>query len=262
MKAAEDFLNLVLEGHVIVAANTISNDGQVPCVQDMAAKILKSFIKLRMDEDTGEVSDGVYLYACDLMTLGFLWMGFHDAIREGDGERVMTYWKFFLVFFRMLGRKNYCIEAVNIQLLHKHHLSQRQSAQLVWSRFVNTHGRQGKNIPCDLHIEHLNKRLKGMLRNLGSNVKESTIVHAAKSIGIVHHICQLFEEETSHHKQAKKYGVPSSSQDLLKLTTELAALNIFNEQSGRSHDSIYIKKYLITKFNKTKYLEWVINHIY
>ncbi len=173
------------------------------------------------------------------MTLGFLWMGFHDVIREGDGDRVMTYWKFLLIIFRTLGRRNYSIEAVNIQLLHQYRLSKRQSAQLVWSRFINTHGRQGKNIPCDLHLEHLSRRLKGILRNLGSNIKESTITNATKSIGIVHNISQLFEEDTSNRRQAKKYGVPSSSQDLQKLTTELASLNIFKKHNGRSHAKVF-----------------------
>ena len=37
-------------------------------------------------------SDSVFVYA---LTLGLLWMGFHDAIREGDGERVIVYRKFF-----------------------------------------------------------------------------------------------------------------------------------------------------------------------
>ncbi len=72
-------------------------------------------MKLKFDEATG-VSDGVYLYTCDLMTLGFLWMGFHDALHEGDGVRAMTYWKFLLIIFRILARSNYSIEAVNIQL--------------------------------------------------------------------------------------------------------------------------------------------------
>ena len=33
---------------------------------------------------------------------------------------------------------------------------------------VNTHGFPGANIPCDLHMEHINSRLKIMLHNLGS----------------------------------------------------------------------------------------------
>ena len=259
MKAAEDFLEVVVKAHIVAAANSISEHMAIASVHDMATQIVKSFIKLRIGEANLGICDGVYLYASDLLTLGMIWMGFHDAIREGDGDRVMTYWKFFLPIFRLLGRKNYSIEAVDIQLLHHHHLSERQSAELVWSRFVNTHGRQGKNIPCDLHLEHLNRRLKSSLRNLCSNIKGNSVVRAAKSIGIVHHICQVFEEETTHHKE---YSIPASSQDFQKVINELTSLKVFDVIPGRDHESIHIKKNLLQKFDTKKFLEWVQNHIY
>lgn len=117
-------------------------------------------MNLNIVKPTNTSTDEVYLYACDLLTLGLLWMCFHDAIREGDGARVMIYWKFLLPVFKILGRRNYSIEAVTIQLQKYHHLSERQATQLTWSRFVNTNGRCGCNIPCDLYLEHLNRRLK------------------------------------------------------------------------------------------------------
>ena len=156
--------------------------------QEMAKKMVKSFVYLKVEESASDVDDGVYLYACDFLTLGLIWKGFYDAIREGDGERVMVYWKLFLPIFKLLGRKNYSTIAVDIQLLRHHHLSERQAAQLVWSRFINTHGRKGKNIPCDLHLEHLNRCLKDSLRNLHPNIKPKSVVRAAKAIGVVHHM--------------------------------------------------------------------------
>ena len=60
---------------------------------------------------------------------------------------------------------------------------------------MNTHGREGHNIPCDLHNEHLNRRMKIILRNLQSNVQISTILRAAKTIGIVQNICNVFQKE-------------------------------------------------------------------
>ena len=33
--------------------------------------------------------------------------------------------------------------------------SEKLRRQLIWSRFVNTHGSEGYNIPLDLHLEHL-----------------------------------------------------------------------------------------------------------
>ena len=61
-----------------------------------------------------------------------------------------------MIVFRNTGRKNYSIEALNIQL---------QTAQLAWSWIVNTQGQLGCNMPCDLYMEHLNRRLKTILRH-------------------------------------------------------------------------------------------------
>ena len=39
-----------------------------------------------------------------------------------------------------------------------------------------------------------------MLRNMCSNINPNSITRAGKSVGIVHKICQLFEEETKANK--------------------------------------------------------------
>lgn len=261
MKAAEDFLDVVLEAHVIAAANRVPDKEQITSPQEMAEQVVKSFICLKVGESGSDINDGVYLYACDLLTFGLIWKGFYDAIREGDGERIMVYWKFFLPIFKLLGRKNYSIEAVDIQLLRHHHLSERQAAQLVWSRFINTHGRKGKNIPCDLHLEHLNRCLKDSLRNLHSNIKPKSVVRAAKAIGVVHHICSLFSKDITT-QVSDKHAKPSTSKDFQTLLSELNSLKVFDVIPKRDHDSIHIKKRLLQKFNKDKYLDWVKNHIH
>ena len=41
---------------------------------------------------------------------------------------------------------------------HSYILTERQSAQLLYAgRFINTQEILGRNIRCDLHLEHLNK---------------------------------------------------------------------------------------------------------
>ena len=42
------------------------------------------------------------------------------------------------------------------------------SMQLKWSRTINVHGRAGKNIPADLHMEHLNRVCNGAISGLGA----------------------------------------------------------------------------------------------
>ena len=58
--------------------------------------------------------DSIYVYGKEVLTLGLLWLGFNDAIKEGDGDKVFVYWKFFLLVFKHGGCHNYSIEAVNL----------------------------------------------------------------------------------------------------------------------------------------------------
>ena len=78
--------------------------------------------------------------------------------------------------------------------------TERQAQQLKWSRTINTSGKPGKNVPCDLHMEHLNRRLKGMMHNVHSKNPENAIDRIAKSIGTVDHVCRVIEEENKAQK--------------------------------------------------------------
>ena len=101
-----------------------------------------------------------YLYATEALILGLIWKMFHDATREADGDRLIQVWKFLLLIFKAARRKTYCIEASNLQLQFNYTSSARQAAQLKWSCSINTTNIAGWNIPMDLHLEHLNRRVK------------------------------------------------------------------------------------------------------
>ena len=81
----------------------------------------------------------IYTYETEVLTLGLLWLGLNDAIKEGDGEKLFVHWKFLLLVFKCGECCNYSIEAVNL-LYQTHASSPRLTAQLKWGRFINTHG--------------------------------------------------------------------------------------------------------------------------
>ena len=68
-----------------------------------------------------------------------------------------------------LKHKNYCIEALNIQMQYYCILPKWYAEQMLWGRFINSEGGPGHNIPADLHMEHFNKLLKGIICHLGAN---------------------------------------------------------------------------------------------
>ena len=249
MKASEDFLEVVVYGHVIAAAKELtSTTSEESTVHDISEKIISSFVKITIpslcNDDSSEnfgnsrdaEKDSVYTYAKDLLTMGLLWYGFRDAVREGDGDRIVRYWKFLMVLFKTEKHYNYANEAFNF-LAQTVLLSPRQVNELKWARTVNTSGRRGKNIPVDLHMEHLNRRLKVMLRNLGSNIMPSTAKRAARVLGVVEKICAQFKAETSITQNKDFHSVPSIKKDLSYISKQLIDGKVFQVINNRQHNA-------------------------
>ena len=84
------------------------------------------------------------------MTLCLLWEDFHDATKEGDGDRLMMLLKFMLIVFDAGNRYNYRKEAFILLLQCHYFFSPHKTEQLVYGRFINTHGHIGCNISSDL----------------------------------------------------------------------------------------------------------------
>ena len=75
---------------------------------------------------------------------------------------------------------NYSVEAVHVQLQFT--LSPRMAAQLKWNRTVNIHGRPGKNVSSDLHMEHLNRECKNAISSMGANITGKSIQKVGRAI--------------------------------------------------------------------------------
>ena len=87
------------------------------------------------------------------------------------------------------------IEALTLLCQYHFFLSPRLAQQLLQSRFINTHGWPGHNIPRDLHMEHINRACKTAVNNLGANLTAKAIVRVGHCIGSVMNITQQFDRE-------------------------------------------------------------------
>jgi len=156
MKATEDFLTVVLHGYIVAGATKLMEDelSRVFTCRDVAKRLVRKWIKITLSSSSTETPapNGTdYSYALDIMSLGLLWHGFHDAVREGDGDRIIRYWRFLMPVFKLTGCRNYALEAFKL-LNQTMVMSPRQVTELKWGRTVNTVGRPGHNIACDLHM--------------------------------------------------------------------------------------------------------------
>ena len=119
-----------------------------------------------------------------------------------------------MVIFKSLNHPNYAKEAVHLLFQYYYLFSERQKAQLAWSRCINTKGHCGANISADLHMGHLNWRLKIVLRSLGANIThKALVVKAGKSIAAVQQVCLSFEEQTSSSSKSDHHPYPSFGKD-------------------------------------------------
>ena len=179
--------------------------------------------------------DHVLEYASEVVSLGLLYM---HCIREGDGERVLLNWKYMLLLFKATNCRNYAIEAVHT-LANVKLLPPRLAHQLVWSRFVNTHGKgiPGNNVPCGLHMEHLNRVCKDCVRHLGANKTEKVIVRYSQCIGPVAKIIANFDEQQKSGHSSGAHTPSSSKKDQDLIIKELAKANIFGSILGRMYPS-------------------------
>lgn len=192
-------------------------------------------------------------------------MEFADAIKEGDGKRVHRCWKYLLPIFKSSGRKNYSIEALQMLNQVEFTLTRRESAELIWNRFVNTHGhgRKGRNIPCDLHMEHINRLCKDAVYGLQANKTASAIVRVGKSLGPLSHLLEQFDKENDVRVPTGTHHKPSFSKDRDMILKELQQSQVFSENFAprRKHQSFPKVKVLLHSISKDDLCAWMIQHI-
>ena len=96
---------------------------------------------------------------------GLLWRGLnaiarHDAVKENDGPRMINHWKHDMFEFYERSHPKYFIFGLHLLANVAGATSERIKHNLIWERTVNVRGGVRKNIPKDLHCEHINKEYK------------------------------------------------------------------------------------------------------
>ena len=249
VSAAEDFLDVALDGHIIAAALAFfdmatissfpqkhsfsaqlqhaSNSEKRNYLTDVTKKFVdtyvlnfaadsSSFCAKRAPTTPGDV-DGIYNYACSFLTHGLLARAFRDASREGDGERQYLHWKFLLLHFRTTGHTKYALEAFKLISNVEAILSPWMAHQLFWNRTCNSRGGQGHNIPLDLQIEHHNRVFKDDIGTFRSNITEHSVTRSGQVIGPLGSLLDNFDSQASVKHPSGKHSNNQVSTDRTSL---------------------------------------------
>ena len=180
----------------------------------------------------------------------------NDAIREGDGARLIELYRVALLYFKTYGHTKYSFTLM--KLFFRMRLEPENAFRLIWDRFVNTKGKKGHNISLDLHLEHLNHFLKELLKGLRSNIDENNARRIAESMGnmkkIVDKVSEIFElgADTAYRKKKQ------DKEDVIKLAMEYNSSKLFEKLTGREFPSFpKFSNDLFSRLDMDKLAIWI-----
>lgn len=184
--------------------------------------------------------DGIYNYACSTLSLGLLFQEFEDAIHEGDGDREERIWKILLLIFkakvkRKGSRTKYAFEAFRYIAPLNSLLTPRMAHKLKWGKFVNTTGGHGKNITCDIRVEHEVRETKELLTGIGGKLEEKNAQRVVKAQHKLDGVVSNFDKECEVNPQSQSHKKLSPEIDVDNMLNDLQKRNVFCFQHGRQH---------------------------
>jgi len=133
-----------------------------------------------------------------------------------------------------------------------------QSHELIFDRFINTHGIPAKNIPMDLHLEHLNNFLKEQLKSLRSNLNEKNAKRISEAMNNIRTLV-LNTEINLEINRIKSGGRNRDYRETVRiLVKELKENNPFVEDGTyKYYESFeYFEEGILTKQDTTRLLSW------
>ena len=224
-------------------------------IVDKATIVDSAYLPCDIPEE--HISDAVYNYSRVLCHYGALVTEFRDALTEGDGERVMRCWRLFMPHFKTAGCTKYALEALRLHIQLKT-LSPNLAHQVKWHRFVNTRGGLGRNIPCDLHNEQVNKVVKMIIQNMGPNLTEQALQRAVRCVSPLLEICKGFDTSSQVPIITSAHSTRSDAADIGKVVSIVLRQKLLTKLVMRKHHSFpKMKHNPLDRWNRETTKTWI-----
>ena len=172
-----EFLQFITHGYVVLAAMDVLGvdalqkfpvgipSQQAPMevkqayLQGIASAVVDKFVfphgVLPSDSHpTDHQADYKQNYICALLREGLLDMAMLNAVKEGDGERIMRHWRYDFVYFSINRHHNYRLLSMSFRLIAQVYalLTPRMAARVIHNRTVNIHGGPFHGDVCDQNL--------------------------------------------------------------------------------------------------------------
>ena len=168
---------------------------------------------------------------------GLFFLNFLDAVSEGDGFRLITQWKYTMLYCRDDGHHSgkYALECLYKAFCVNALLSPRDCERFIWNRSVNNKGGRGKKIPLDLEVEHSNLFNIAAIRNLWANVTEKAVQRISFSEGGTANMRASVAESLNRLIGSGRQTSSSTERDLGELIKRAVLTQVFTEVPNRQY---------------------------
>ena len=174
-----------------------------------------SVIDSKFTEDN---KDDMLAYQKALLEYSMLVLNFWNAIAEGDGERILRCWRFFLMYLKHQGGSA-TKEALYLIFQVYALLSPQAAHCFIWNRGVKIRI-SGVNIPLDLCLEFFNKTMKEAIKKLGPSAAQRSLDRISHSLGVTTDLMKVFDSSLSVFKRSGKHIKKSAANDIGKIVKE------------------------------------------
>ncbi|XP_078656847.1 uncharacterized protein LOC144902987 isoform X2 [Branchiostoma floridae x Branchiostoma belcheri] len=196
------------------------------------------------------------------LSFGLFLEDMQDAVREGDGERLLRLYTVALLYYRAYGHTQYAYSTLLLLVQITSLLSPANAHSLKWNRFFNGKGGKGKNISLDLHLEHLNNFLKSFLKGMGPNLTQQSAHRVSKSLGALRKILEKADKELGVVSPSGYHRSVRDSQDILTLVDVFREAEVFQFYPGRAFAAFpNFERNLFSRIKYDNMWEWIVSKL-
>ena len=232
-KEADEFLHHALEAHLTEALCkhlNINSPTEAPAMHcetttEWLDTTVTSFLQLVVSVPTDaqeETADHLKNFHRSFIHDAILYADLRNAIQYEDGERIISHWRWWLLYFRATGSKNYAKEAANLLANLKADFSQWMAYIVTHNRCVNTTGTPSKAKAIDMALEHHNLIIKNALRSSGANLTEHHLRVISLAAPVLHEAALVVDREAYSSFNSDHHTTSDAQNDILAMT---AAIN-------------------------------------
>lgn len=209
-------------------------------------------------------SDHIMNYGLRILELGLAFKTLQSNVKIPNRDRFMQLMKYLMCILK--GHNNnskYALEILRFIVHQQCTMDEKTAHQSFYGLFVNNKGDFDSSIPADLQMEHIVRLIKGHLKAVHSNKKDTAIAKRTAAFAGMKNISASFDDTSRVIIRSQKHRIVSSHSDECMIINDLQKLKPFDHKDGRKLPSFPKPvQSPLSHLNMQKLKSWIREHQY